>query len=84
MRLFWLDRIDNPSASPSCSGRSRKHVLTNFHITVSGGMLNPALFDQVLSVTSVWSANLLHRLPVLLSDTRRDRRLPRILRPEGL
>jgi predicted TIM-barrel fold metal-dependent hydrolase len=52
MLLFWLDRADRLSRVAGLQRSVSECVRTNFHITASG-MLNPALLDHVLSVTSV-------------------------------
>ncbi len=52
MLLFWLDRADSLAR---IAGRQRSvadYLRTNFYITASG-MLNPALLQYALSVTSV-------------------------------
>jgi uncharacterized protein len=52
MLLFWLDRADGLSRVAGLQRSVSDYIRTNFHITASG-MLNPALLQHVLSVTSV-------------------------------
>ncbi|WP_030796692.1 amidohydrolase family protein [Streptomyces sp. NRRL S-337] len=52
MLLFWLDRADSLSRIAGLERSVSDYVRSNFHITTSG-MLNPALLQHALSVTSV-------------------------------
>jgi uncharacterized protein len=52
MLLFWLDRADSLSRVAGLQRPISEYIQTNFHITASG-MLNPALLQHALSVTSV-------------------------------
>ena len=52
MLLFWLDRADSLSRIAGLQRSVSDYVRTNFHITASG-MLNPALLQHALSVTTV-------------------------------
>ncbi|MFG3118906.1 amidohydrolase family protein [Streptomyces sp. NPDC048197] len=52
MLLFWLDRADSLSRIAGLQRSVSDYVRSNFHITTSG-MLNPALLQHALSVTSV-------------------------------
>ncbi|MEU1371974.1 amidohydrolase family protein [Streptomyces sp. NPDC005803] len=51
MLLFWLDRADSLSRIAGLQRPVSDYVRSNFHITASG-MLNPALLQHALSVTS--------------------------------
>lgn len=50
--LFWLDRADSLSRVAGLQRPVREYIRSNFYIT-SSGMLNPALLQHALSVTSV-------------------------------
>ncbi|MFE2883631.1 amidohydrolase family protein [Streptomyces graminifolii] len=52
MLLFWLDRADSLSRLAGLQRPVSDYIRTNFHITASG-MLNPALLQHALSVTTV-------------------------------
>jgi hypothetical protein len=52
MLLFWLDRADGLSRFAGVQHTVSDYIRTNFYITASG-MLNPALLDHALSVTSI-------------------------------
>lgn len=52
MLLFWLDRADSLSRIAGLQRSVSDYIRTNFYIT-SSGMLNPALLQHVLSVTTV-------------------------------
>ncbi|MFF4284290.1 amidohydrolase family protein [Streptomyces sp. NPDC001739] len=52
MLLFWLDRADSLSRIAGLQRSVSDYVRSNFHITTSG-MLNPALLQHALSVTSI-------------------------------
>ncbi len=52
MLLFWLDRADSLSRIAGLQRSVADYMRTNFFITTSG-MLNPALLQHALSVTSV-------------------------------
>jgi predicted TIM-barrel fold metal-dependent hydrolase len=52
MLLFWLDRADGLSRFAGLQPSVSDYIRSNFHITVSG-MLNPALLQHALSVTSI-------------------------------
>ena len=52
MLLFWLDRADSLSRIAGLQGSVSDYMRSNFFITTSG-MLNPALLQHALSVTSV-------------------------------
>jgi uncharacterized protein len=52
MLLFWLDRANSLSRIAGLQRSVSDYVRANFHIT-SSGMLNPALLQYALSVTSV-------------------------------
>jgi len=49
--LFWLDRASGLSRAAGLPRPVSDYVKTNFHITASG-MLNPALLQHVLTVTT--------------------------------
>jgi predicted TIM-barrel fold metal-dependent hydrolase len=51
MLLFWLDRADSLSRVAGLQQSVSDYVRSNFFITASG-MLNPALLDHALSVTT--------------------------------
>ncbi|WP_305783876.1 amidohydrolase family protein [Symbioplanes lichenis] len=51
MLLFWLDRADSLSRVAGLPRPVSHYVRSNFHITTSG-MLNPALLQHALSVTT--------------------------------
>ncbi|MFB7645776.1 amidohydrolase family protein [Streptomyces sp. NPDC056084] len=51
MLLFWLDRADSLSRIAGLERTVSDYVRSNFYITTSG-MLNPALLQHALSVTS--------------------------------
>lgn len=51
MLLFWLDRADSLSRIAGLQHSVSDYVRTNFHFT-SSGMLNPALLQHALAVTS--------------------------------
>ncbi|MFI1993006.1 amidohydrolase family protein [Actinoplanes sp. NPDC020271] len=51
MLLFWLDRADSLSRVAGLPRRVSDYIRSNFHITTSG-MLNPALLQHTLSVTT--------------------------------
>ncbi|MGW2635193.1 amidohydrolase family protein [Streptomyces chattanoogensis] len=51
MLLFWLDRADSLSHIAGLQRSVSDCIRSNFHITASG-MLNPALLQHALSVTS--------------------------------
>lgn len=50
--LFWLDRADSLARIAGLERSVSDYVRTNFHVT-SSGMLNPALLQHALSVTSI-------------------------------
>ncbi|KOV61245.1 amidohydrolase family protein [Streptomyces sp. MMG1121] len=50
--LFWLDRADSLSRIAGLQRAVSDYIRSNFYITASG-MLNPALLQHALSVTSV-------------------------------
>ena len=52
MLLFWLDRADSLSRIAGLQRSVSDYMRSNFFITTSG-MLNPALLQHALSVTSV-------------------------------
>jgi predicted TIM-barrel fold metal-dependent hydrolase len=52
MLLFWLDRANSLSRIAGLQRSVSDYIRTNFYIT-SSGMLNPALLQHALSVTSV-------------------------------
>jgi len=52
MLLFWLDRADSLSRVAGLQRSVSDYIRSNFFITASG-MLNPALLQHALSVTSV-------------------------------
>jgi uncharacterized protein len=52
MLLFWLDRADSLSRIAGLQRSVSDYVRSNFFIT-SSGMLNPALLQHALSVTSI-------------------------------
>ncbi|MBB6381224.1 putative TIM-barrel fold metal-dependent hydrolase [Pseudonocardia eucalypti] len=52
MLLFWLDRADSLSRIAGLQRSVSDYIRSNFFITTSG-MLNPALLNHALSVTSV-------------------------------
>lgn len=52
MLLFWLDRADSLARLAGLQRPISDYLRTNFHITASG-MLNPALLDHALSVTTI-------------------------------
>jgi predicted TIM-barrel fold metal-dependent hydrolase len=52
MLLFWLDRADSLSRIAGLQRSVSEYVQSNFWITASG-MLDPALLQHVLSVTSI-------------------------------
>jgi predicted TIM-barrel fold metal-dependent hydrolase len=52
MLLFWLDRADSLSRIAGLERSISDYIRTNFFITTSG-MLNPALLQHALSVTSI-------------------------------
>nr|WP_202487772.1 amidohydrolase family protein [Streptomyces sp. SID8354] len=52
MLLFWLDRADGLARIAGLERSISDYVRSNFYITTSG-MLNPALLQHALSVTSV-------------------------------
>jgi predicted TIM-barrel fold metal-dependent hydrolase len=52
MLLFWLDRADSLSRISGLARPVSDYVRDNFVIT-SSGMLNPALLDHALSVTTI-------------------------------
>ena len=52
MLLFWLDRADSLSRFAGLERSVSDYIRSNFSITTSG-MLNPALLQHALSVTSV-------------------------------
>ncbi|KIZ16485.1 amidohydrolase family protein [Streptomyces natalensis] len=52
MLLFWLDRADSISRIAGLRRSVSDYIRSNFYITNSG-MLNPALLQHALSVTSV-------------------------------
>jgi predicted TIM-barrel fold metal-dependent hydrolase len=52
MLLFWLDRADSLSRIAGLQRSVSDYVRSNFSITTSG-MLNPALLQHALSVTTV-------------------------------
>ncbi|MEZ0115746.1 putative TIM-barrel fold metal-dependent hydrolase [Catenulispora sp. EB89] len=52
MLLFWLDRADSLSRVAGLQHPVRHYIRTNFHITASG-MLNPALLQYALTVTTI-------------------------------
>jgi predicted TIM-barrel fold metal-dependent hydrolase len=52
MLLFWLDRADSLGRIAGLPRSVSDYVRSNFFITTSG-MLNPALLQHALSVTSV-------------------------------
>jgi uncharacterized protein len=52
MLLFWLDRADSLSRIAGLQRAVSDYMRSNFFITTSG-MLNPALLDHALTVTSV-------------------------------
>lgn len=49
--LFWLDRADSLARVAGLQRPVSEYIRSNFHIT-SSGMLNPALLQHALSVTS--------------------------------
>ncbi|RPE37372.1 hypothetical protein EDD90_0205 [Streptomyces sp. Ag109_O5-1] len=52
MLLFWLDRADSLSRVADLQRSVSHYIRTNFHITASG-MLNPALLQHALAVTTI-------------------------------
>jgi predicted TIM-barrel fold metal-dependent hydrolase len=52
MLLFWLDRADGIARAAGLQRSVSDYIRSNFHITASG-MLNPALLQHALTVTSV-------------------------------
>lgn len=52
MLLFWLDRADSLSRVAGLRRSIKDYIRSNFFIT-SSGMLNPALLQHTLSVTTV-------------------------------
>ncbi|MFI1920469.1 amidohydrolase family protein [Nocardia sp. NPDC020380] len=52
MLLFWLDRANSLSRVAGLQRSVSDYIRTNFYIT-SSGMLNPALLQHALSVTSI-------------------------------
>ncbi|MFI0908157.1 amidohydrolase family protein [Streptomyces sioyaensis] len=52
MLLFWLDRADSLSRIAGLQRSVSDYIRSNFYVTTSG-MLNPALLQHALSVTSV-------------------------------
>ena len=52
MLLFWLDRANSLSRIAGLQRSVSDYIRTNFYIT-SSGMLNPALLQHALSVTSI-------------------------------
>lgn len=52
MLLFWLDRADSLARVGGLQRSVRDYIRANFHVTVSG-MLNPALLQHALSVTTI-------------------------------
>jgi predicted TIM-barrel fold metal-dependent hydrolase len=52
MLLFWLDRVDSLARIAGLERSVSDYIRSNFFITTSG-MLNPALLQHALSVTTV-------------------------------
>ena len=78
MLLFWLDRADSLSRIAGLQRSVSDYIRSNFFITTSG-MLNPALLQHALSVTSIDRLIFSTDYPFQHPTQPGDQRLPRAL-----